>query len=645
MIRRGEGFVRFIAHHWGGPNAMSIQSSHISFGMGGDAGGPQAVSPLPFRMLVAANFLGRRLAVGEEAGPQARQVDKDSLNETLAALAPTVAIEVPNHLGGTDKTLEMELCFKSYDDFRPEGVAAAVPQCAALLTARGQIEELAKEGQSPDQIAARIAPEVASLPHGDDLLATLKQKAPEPAPPEKPSAEAPAGGEGSALDMILEATEEGKPPAPQSGLGSVLDAVAKSGGISPRRKSGGAAQPALDWIDQRLGRQLDAILHHPQIAELEEAWRGLRFLIGRTDFRKGIIIEILPAAKEDLRKLLVDGALENEYNQPGDPPLSVAVIDHGFDSSARDMNELQGIAQAAERLQAPVLVEANAKFFNLESIEGLGAGGSLQNMVTDPTLTKWNGLRQTEPARWLALSFNRMLLRRPWGEESTPVKGCNYKESCQEGTGENLPWGSSVWALAGLMTASFAREGWPHFISGARRDGVIEDLPLRDWEARPGVRAQITLETGLSDMHAQDLSMAGVIPLQCAAKNDRAYATYVPSAHIPKRYSDAGATQDAAMKSLLPYQLYAGRVAMALGRIIGEVAGGGDAESLAGALKQKLLALMATSSGPAPEDSVNVTVADNPDDPMRYLVTFEIKPVFKLFNLTPRLELTAPVAK
>jgi len=46
-------------------------------------------------------------------------------------------------------------------------------------------------------------------------------------------------------------------------------------------------------IDQKLSKQLDEILHHPDFQKLESAWRGLKFLVDRTDFSENIKIELL----------------------------------------------------------------------------------------------------------------------------------------------------------------------------------------------------------------------------------------------------------------------------------------------------------------------------------------------------------------
>lgn len=60
----------------------------------------------------------------------------------------------------------------------------------------------------------------------------------------------------------------------------------------------------LAMIDRMLGRQIDTFLHHPAFQALEAAWRGLQFLVDRTDFRGNVrvCIEVLDVSKETLRQ-------------------------------------------------------------------------------------------------------------------------------------------------------------------------------------------------------------------------------------------------------------------------------------------------------------------------------------------------------
>jgi type VI secretion system protein ImpC len=48
----------------------------------------------------------------------------------------------------------------------------------------------------------------------------------------------------------------------------------------------GAVGRAIVEIDRKLTAQLDEILHHPEFLKLESAWRGLKFLVDRIDFRE-----------------------------------------------------------------------------------------------------------------------------------------------------------------------------------------------------------------------------------------------------------------------------------------------------------------------------------------------------------------------
>ena len=53
-------------------------------------------------------------------------------------------------------------------------------------------------------------------------------------------------------------------------------------------------------IDEKLGRQMDEILHHPRFQALESSWKGLQLLVERTNFRENIKIELLNVSRQDL---------------------------------------------------------------------------------------------------------------------------------------------------------------------------------------------------------------------------------------------------------------------------------------------------------------------------------------------------------
>src|ERR1700744_463274 len=74
--------------------------------------------------------------------------------------------------------------------------------------------------------------------------------------------------------------------------------------VAPKREGEKVDKAFVDAliseIDQKLSTQMDEIVHNPAFQKLESAWRGLKFVVDRTDFRENIKVELLNCSKEDL---------------------------------------------------------------------------------------------------------------------------------------------------------------------------------------------------------------------------------------------------------------------------------------------------------------------------------------------------------
>jgi type VI secretion system protein ImpC len=74
--------------------------------------------------------------------------------------------------------------------------------------------------------------------------------------------------------------------------------------VAPKREGEKVDKAFVDAliaeIDQKLSVQVDEIIHNPVFQKLESAWRGLKFVVDRTDFRENIKVELLNCSKEDL---------------------------------------------------------------------------------------------------------------------------------------------------------------------------------------------------------------------------------------------------------------------------------------------------------------------------------------------------------
>lgn len=85
-------------------------------------------------------------------------------------------------------------------------------------------------------------------------------------------------------------------------------------------------------LDYQISRQLDAVMHHDAFQQVESAWRGLKSLVDRTDFRQNVKIEVLDVSKDDLRQDFEDSpeiiqtglyhhTYIQEYDTPGGEPI------------------------------------------------------------------------------------------------------------------------------------------------------------------------------------------------------------------------------------------------------------------------------------------------------------------------------------
>jgi hypothetical protein len=118
-------------------------------------------------------------------------------------------------------------------------------------------------------------------------------------------------------------------------------------GRFPRNPSGGLDRRGADGligeIDRYLSAELDRVMHHPEFVRVEQAWRGLKFLIDRIDFREPVRVEIASSTPGEL-----PGLLEKLAEEPApEAPVASIVTDSG-----PELEELRRAAEAAAILGA-----------------------------------------------------------------------------------------------------------------------------------------------------------------------------------------------------------------------------------------------------------------------------------------------------
>jgi type VI secretion system protein ImpC len=349
--------------------------------------------------------------------------------------------------------------------------------------------------------------------------------------------------------------------------------------ITPKREGEKVDKALVDAliaeIDQKLSRQIVEILHHPSFQKLESAWRGLKFVVDRTDFRENNKLELLNCSKEDLladfedspevpKSGLYKTVYSQEFGQFGGKPYGAIIANYDFGPGPQDIALLQKCASVATMAHAPFIAAAGPQFFGLKDYLNLPNLKDLKALFEGPQYTKYNSFRETEDARYVGLVMPRFLLRLPFGSNTVPVKAFNYEEDVV-GKHDAYCWGNAVFAMATRLTDSFAKYRWCPNIIGPQAGGAVENLPLHQYEAMGEVQTKPPVEVMLTERREFELSEEGFIGLTFRKDSDNACFFSANSVQKPKYFGQSQEGRDAEMNyrlgTQLPYMFIMARIA------------------------------------------------------------------------------------
>lgn len=420
-------------------------------------------------------------------------------------------------------------------------------------------------------------------------------------------------------------------------------------------------------IDGKLSRQMDEILHHADFQALESAWRGLKLLVERTDFRENTKLEILNASKQDLLddfedspEITQSGLYKHiytaEYGQFGGQPVGAIIANYFFDPSAPDIKTLQHVAAVACMAHAPFIAAAGPKFFGLESFTGLPNLKDLKDHFEGPQFAKWQSFREREDARYVGLTLPRFLLRSPYDPEENPVKTFVYKERVSA-SHEHYLWGNTAYTFASRLTDSFAKFRWCPNIIGPQSGGAVADLPLHHFESMGEIETKIPTEVLVSDRREYELAEEGFIALTMRKGSDNAAFFSANSTQKPKFFgiSEEGKTAELNYKlgTQLPYLFIVNRLAHYLKVLQREQIGAWkERTDLELELNKWIRQFVADQENPnaeirsrRPLRAAQVIVSDVEGEPGWYRVSLNVRPHFKYMGADFTLSLVGKLDK
>lgn len=477
-------------------------------------------------------------------------------------------------------------------------------------------------------------------------------------------------GEVSLLDEILQETklkpsEEGYSIA-KRGVEAFITEL-----LSPGRKEARVHQAVINEmiaeIDRKLSLQLDAVLHNPTFQQFESAWRGLKFLVDRTNFRENVKVEILNVSKGNLLSDFEDSpeitkaglyklAYTSEYGQFGGNPYGAMIGNYHFGPGPQDVKLLQYVASVATMAHAPFISAAGPQFFGEESFEKLPNLKDLKSIFEGPQYIKWNAFRESEDSRSVGLTLPRFLLRLPYHQETNPVKSFNYGETVTD-SHENYLWGNTAFTFATKLTDSFAKYRWCPNIIGPASGGAVEDLPVHQFESMGAIETKIPTEILISERREFELAEEGFIALAIRKGSDNAAFFSANSCQKPKYFGQSKEGKEAEtnykLGTQLPYMFIINRMAHYLKVLQREQIGSWkERTDLERELNKWITQYVSDQDvvdpgvrGRRPLRQAQITVSDVEGDPGWYRVDMKVRPHFKYMGSFFTLSLVGKLDK
>ncbi len=340
---------------------------------------------LPFLMGLMADLSGKpKTALPKLKERKFVEIDRDNINEVMASYKPRIATFVEDKLSKSGGKLGVELNFKSMDDFDPLSVVKQVPVMAELYATRVRLNDLLGKMDGNEELEELLNKIMKDSKVRDEIKKV-------------------AAGKNAATDKVL---KEGKLMRDESQrdfatalLQEFVTQLTKDKVTSADSLS--CISKKIQQIDTLLTGQLNEIMHSQDFQTLEGSWRGLNYLVMKTETGRLLKLRVLNITKKELlndleravefdQSQLFKKVYEEEYGTFGGTPYSCLLGDYEFGRHPQDMALLEKISLVAAAAHAPFMTAASPALFDLDSYTQMGVPRDLTKIFENTELIKWN---------------------------------------------------------------------------------------------------------------------------------------------------------------------------------------------------------------------------------------------------------------
>lgn len=616
--------------------------------------GAREQSSMPFRILLVSDLVPQASDPDDwSAESHVHRVDKNNFSTFMEEMAPRLEVEVLNAISDAPKKLEATLEFGELDAFRPERMARQIPVLDQLLDVRELVQAVGDGDIGLDAFRERLETIGVDVDWSEEMYRMLTETedaatSAEPSSTSSRQSDAPSSEEkGESLDRLLgmvdaeesaDAADTNEPGEADSftsngdvGSSQFVDALmgAVSGEDASAEAEPSAVRQVLRGMEATLAEQMEYVLEHPEVRAIEAAWRGLKFLVDRLNFRENIQLMVLPVNRENLHEAMHYQVILPEHSADrAEPPLSLILLDLDFGHGHRDIGQLTDLAKTGESLQTPLVAAVNADFFGVNKISGLAKLPALRPHLQGEEYAEWKALRKAEASQFLALALPFFLLRYPYGP-NRPVETFNLAEA------DGL-WGNGALAVGVAAAKSFADTGWPTHLT----DYAVEDLPIQS-----GRGGHSPLSALLPGSKQSELARAGFVVLGAKPNHDAVRIVHAPMVRQPETYDNPSATAEARVHASLPCRLFVARTAHRLLLLQNEIEFDGDLEVVQDQVAVAICSFLNVEPDEGEDRHVTVEHVTNVDLPEHELLAVRVRPPSTALRQDVRLVMGLQVEK
>lgn len=476
---------------------MPISSDDLETAVTLESSRTGIVEEPPFRILVLGDWNGSG-AKRELDDRKPIEIDRDEFDDVFAKLGVALELDFPD---GTIIPLE----FGELDDLHPDAIFRKVPMFSELRDLRKRLKDentfYSAAREVRDRFNIQRETEVASVaaeePPAEDLLGAILSK---------PSGGAPA-----------------PKPRISSDLGNLIRDLVRPHLVSVDENEQAGMLRAVDEATSGLMR---TILHHRKFQELEAAWRGLYFLVRRTETSVDLKIYILDVSKDELADNLKSASnldetvlyrhlIKDAYDAD---PWAVIVGNYPFMPDVDDVATLMRISKIASTGNAPFVSHMRPDVLGVHS---LFEKSNVRDwdLSTDSTAGKlWAALCEQTDSVYLGMTIPRFLARLPYGSDTEPLENFSFEEFEGAPIHDQYVWSNTAFIAAQLLAESYSSYGW-EMARALKQD--VEGLPMHIYKEGTETIFKPCGEVLLTEDACNKLIDHGLMPLVSYKNTDR----------------------------------------------------------------------------------------------------------------------------